>query len=174
MEFLTLPDGTVLPDAVIWPDFMQTELSISPDAVWEQLNAVPFWPADAPIPYRPDGDGVHWIPGSHPALNYRGNQLPRSNIWLQDDYHTGLRRYGYTGWQHRVNYATHDIRFAPPAMRDVTAALNAKLAVPFNHWICTLYPSAQDNIGFHSDKDKDFAPDSWFVVLKLGARGTKW
>ena len=54
-------------------------------------------------------------------------------------------------------------------MRDVTAALNAKLAVPFNHWICTLYPSAQDNIGFDSDKDKDFAPDSWFVVLKLGA-----
>jgi alkylated DNA repair dioxygenase AlkB len=38
----------------------------------------------------------------------------------------------------------------------------------FNHVIATIYQDGKDNIGYHSDKDKDFEDDSWFCVIKLG------
>ncbi len=40
---------------------------------------------------------------------------------------------------------------------------------PHNHWIATRYDDRTDNIGFHSDKDRDFEDDSFFIVIKIGA-----
>jgi hypothetical protein len=43
-----------------------------------------------------------------------------------------------------------------------------ELQKQMNAFIITRYNSGQDCIGFHSDKTKDFAKDSVFVVIKLG------
>lgn len=38
-----------------------------------------------------------------------------------------------------------------------------------NHWIITKYNDEKDNIGFHHDKDGDFEPNSYIIVVKLGS-----
>lgn len=173
---LRLPDDRVLEDAFIWPRFMQEELRIDPDDTWQWLLKLPTWPADRAIPFRPAGDDPHWITGAHPALRYRGHELRRAKIWCQSDYADGLRRYGYTGWQHRISFATHDVGCVPPILRTAVNLnawlVSARLASSndrHNHWIATRYDDGAHSIGFHSDKDRDFAPGSYFVVLKLGA-----
>jgi hypothetical protein len=165
-------NGRVLHDAVVWEGFCQDELGLDPDALWADLNSVPIWPDAEPIPFRPAGDSPHWITGSHPALHYRGNALGRSKIWFQANYPEGLRRYRYTGWQHAISYATHAIERAP-LLLGLTDRINAGLIRsgrrPHNHFIVTRYVDHRDNIGFHSDKNADFAEESFFVVIKLGA-----
>jgi hypothetical protein len=136
----------VLPDACIWHNFMQTELGIDPDLIWQRLLALPEWPDDQPIPFREDGSDPHWIRGSHPALNYRGHDLKRQKIWCQTGFSDGLRRYGYTGWQWRIAHATHDVKFIEP-IRVIAEALNAGLSHPHNHWIVTKYQNESENIG---------------------------
>jgi len=37
-----------------------------------------------------------------------------------------------------------------------------------NHFIITKYKNEKDNIGFHNDKDRDFEPGSWVVIVKFG------
>lgn len=171
-ERLRLPDGRVLDDAIVWPGFMQSELDLDPAETWRDLLALPTWPADREIPFRPDGSDPHWITGQHAALRYRGHELKRAKIWCQDDYPSGLRKYGYTGWQHRISFATHAVEYVRPIWR-VASALNGWLYnvdhAPHNHWIATKYQDGDHSIGFHSDKERDFAPGSYFVVLKLGA-----
>lgn len=168
VELLKLPDGRILKDACVWRNFMQTQLEIDPDAIWKQLLQLPEWPDDKPIPFREDGSDPHWIHGSHPALNYRGNAVKRHKFWCQSGFGEGLRKYGYTGWQWKIAYATHDVQFVEP-VRQVAEALNRGLSIPHNHWIVTMYEDEADNIGYHSDKVGDFREDSYFVVLKLGA-----
>jgi hypothetical protein len=51
-------------------------------------------------------------------------------------------------------------------MKDFVKKLNTGLS--HNHWIVTEYESKDDNIGFHSDKDKNFDAESYFIVIKLG------
>lgn len=172
-ERVVLPDGRALGDAVIWPRFCQNELDFDPDAVWRSMLALPTWPSTRPIPFRERGDGPHWIDGTHPALHFRRSRdLKRSKIWFQSDYASGLRKYRYTGWRWAISFATHAIEFAP-AVRRLTQKLNAGLVrsghEPHNHWIVTRYDNEQDNIGFHRDKDQDFAANSYFVVIKFGA-----
>ena len=167
VEPLTLPDGRILEDACIWRNFIQTELGIDPAIIWQQLLDLPDWPDTEPIPFREDGSDPRWIRGSHPALNYRGNDIRRHKIWCQADFNGGLRRYNYSGWQWRIAYATHDIDHVEP-VQTLAQALNAGLAPQHNHWIVTRYEDGSDNIGYHSDKTADFHPNSWFVVIKLG------
>jgi hypothetical protein len=167
VELLTLPDGRILEDACIWRNFVQTELGIDPAQIWRELLRLPDWPDKEPIPFRENGSDPHWIRGSHPALNYRGNDIRRHKIWCQADFSEGLRRYNYSGWQWRIGYATHDIGHVEP-IQTLAQALNAGLAPQHNHWIVTRYEDGSDNIGYHSDKTADFHPNSWFVVIKLG------
>lgn len=171
-ERLRLPDGRMLEDAIIWPEFCQDELALDPDELWRDLLAMPTWPADREIPFRRAGDDPHWISGEHAALRYRGCAVKRDKIWCQSEYSEGLRRYGYTGWQHRISMATHAVELVQPVHR-LAQRLNAGLVRsghrPHNHWIVTRYAGAEDNIGFHSDKEKDFAENSYFIVIKLGA-----
>lgn len=171
-ERLVLPGGRVLEDALVWPDFCQDELGLDPDELWAALQALPHWPNDQEIPFRELGDSPHWVSGSHRALNYRGHELRRHKIWAQSDYAKGLLRYGYTGWQHRISFATHAVEYVPPILQ-MAERLNAGLIrsghLPHNHWIVTRYDDEHDNIGFHSDKDRDFAANSFFIVIKFGA-----
>jgi len=171
-ERLMLPDGRVLEDAVIWPGFCQDELGLDPNKLWAELLTIPTWPSTQEIPFRPAGDAPRWIPGEQSALRYRGRPVKRDKIWLQSDYAEGLRKYNYTGWQHRISYATQAIE-SVPSMRRLTERLNAGLVPsghqPHSHWILTRYDNADDGIGFHSDKDPDFAVNSFFIVIKFGA-----
>lgn len=174
-ERIMLPGGRVLEDAVVWPGFCQIELRIDPEWLWEAVRSVPTWPNDQPIPFRPTGGDPHWITGAHPALNYRGNELRRSKIWLQDRYSLGLRRYRYTGWQHAVSFATHAVEAVPPVnllVERLNVGLERSGHEPHNHFIVTAYEDHDDNIGFHSDKDADYAENSYFIVIKLGAART--
>jgi hypothetical protein len=72
---LTLPSGRVLPDAVIWPGFCQSELGLDPNMLWREMLGIPTWPNYRPIPFRDHGENPHWVPGSHKALRYRGHEL---------------------------------------------------------------------------------------------------
>jgi hypothetical protein len=170
-ERLVLPDGRVLDDAIIWPAFCQHELGLNPDTLWQELLAFPIWPSAKPIPFRDCGDEPHWIRGTHSALRMRGHALKRGKIWCQSDYAGGLRKYGYTGWQHQISFATHAVEYVPP-VRQFAERLNAGLVrsghAPHNHWIVTRYEDENDKIGPHSDKEADFSENSFFIVIKLG------
>jgi len=171
-ERLVLPNGERLEDAVIWPDFLQDELGLDPTQIWQDLLTVPIWPSDKPIPFRAQGDSPHWISGAHKALNYRGHDIKRGKIWCQSDYVDGLRLYKYPGWQYKISAATHAVESVKP-IHQFAERLNNGLVrsghQPHNHWIATRYDTQDDNIGFHSDKEVDFAENSFFVVVKLGA-----
>lgn len=171
-ERIILPGGRPLEDAVIWPNFCQEVLELDPHQIWKALAKFPTWPHNEKLLFRPKGDKPHWISGEQPALKYRGNVLRRSKMWCQSDYKAGLARYGYTGWQHAISYATHDVEYVLP-VKQLAEKLNEGLAEPgraepHNHWIVTRYEDQEDNIGFHSDKNKDFAENSFFVVIKFG------
>ena len=169
---LKIPGGRALEDAVIWPRFCQDELGLDPDELWPKLCAFPSAPSAEEIPFRPEGGDPHWITGEHSALHYRGNVLKRDKIWCQSDYATGLRRYRYTGWTWRISLATHAVESVPPVQR-LAERLNRGLVasghLPHNHFIVTRYEDQEDNIGYHSDKEADFAPNSFFIVIKFGA-----
>jgi alkylated DNA repair dioxygenase AlkB len=171
-EHLVLPDGRRLEDAVIWPSFCQDELDLDPGEMWAELLALPTWPSDREIPFRASGDDPHWISGAQRALRYRGNEIKRDKIWCQSDYAHGLRRYRYTGWSWSIGPATHAVEHLPPVAR-LAERLNVGLVRAghheHNHWICTRYADQDDGIGYHSDKDADFAPGSYFIVIKFGA-----
>ena len=177
VDFVALPDGRELRDAVVWRGFVQDELGLDPAVLWRDLLAFPTWDSGAHIPDpSAPGSAPHWIRGDHKALSYRGNAIKRHKMWFQGGapFADGMRKYGYTGWQWKISNATHAVGTAAPVAR-VAAALNAGLAEAggspraHNHWIVTRYDDEDDNIGFHADKTKDFADNSYFIVLKLGA-----
>jgi len=171
-ERVVMPGGQVLDDAFIWSDFCHDALDLDPNELWQELLALPTWSSDKPIPFRERGDDPHWIGGQHPALHYRGRAIKRAKIWCQSDYASGLRKYGYTGWQHRISYATHAVESVPSVQR-MAERLNEGLVrsghAAHNHWIVTRYSDEAENIGFHKDKDRDFSPGSYFIVIKFGA-----
>ena len=114
VEFLCDPE-TKEPfcDAFVWKDFLQTQLDVDPEVLFASLCSLPSWPDTEPIRYRPKGDDVRWIRGSHPALRSRGNALKRDKLWLQTNYTKGYIRYQYTGWQHAVAYAKQAVESLP-------------------------------------------------------------
>ena len=112
-----------------------------------------------------DGWKPKLLPGAHPALNYRGKPVARTKFWLQTEFEKGMKKYGYTGWQWRVALAQYRIE----SVQTVTT-LNKRLpsSLQCNHVIGTIYQDGNDYIGQHSDKVKDFAKNSGFIVIKLG------
>ena len=73
MQQLSREDGTKM-HAYVIPDFLQA-LGYSPTAVWDTLNDVPTLRDDADTFW---GETPVWTPGTHPALNYRGNAIKRT------------------------------------------------------------------------------------------------
>jgi hypothetical protein len=164
---LTLPTGEVLHDTAIIPGYCEA-LGINVKDLWDDVDKLENHSVDEAIQIT-DGHDPKWVPGKHPALNYRGNAIPRDKIWLQSDYDQGLKRYGYTGWQWKASGGTKRVE-SIPIVKKLFDKINVKheLKKQMNAFIITRYNSGQDCIGFHSDKTKDFAKDSVFVVIKLG------
>lgn len=163
-QFIRLPGDETLRDACVIPNFMQDHLSIDPHEVFDALVKLPVWSATDPIP----SSGVGWLPGSHRTLNYRGKPIKRSKIWLQTDFEDGLLKYGYTGWQWKVSFASRPVK-SIPVIANLLDTVNSRFGFDFNHIILTYYHNGAANIGHHSDKIKTFKSDSYFLVLKLGA-----
>jgi hypothetical protein len=165
---LTLPTGEVLYDTAIIPGFCDT-MGIDVQKLWSDVNELQNHSVDEAIQIT-DGSDPKWITGAHPALNYRGNKIRRDKIWLQTgDYNQGCKRYGYTGWQWKVSGAAKKAE-SIPLIKSLFESINQKMQMKqeMNAFIITRYNSGQDCIGAHSDKTKDFAKDSCFVVIKLG------
>jgi hypothetical protein len=164
---ITLPNGVVLHDTAIIPGFAE-RMGIDVEKLWSDVNVLPNHTTDDTIQIT-EGNDPKWVTGQHPSLNYRGNAIKRDKIWLQTDYDQGLRRYGYTGWQWSVSGATKRVE-SIPIIKELFDQINDKLEMKkqLNAFIITRYNSGQDNIGFHSDKTKDFAKESCFFVIKLG------
>ena len=84
------------------------------------------------------GEDPLMVMGDHPALHYRGNALKRHKIWLQTDYAQGMRKYGYTGWQHAIATAT----FFPSAFPNIWyPAFVLLVAINFFAMISSAFPS---------------------------------
>jgi alkylated DNA repair dioxygenase AlkB len=165
-----IPEEYFLEDlnVAIIPDFMtKYNIPMTPDTIWQSIIS---------LEHYNDTDELildeipKLLPGSHPALNYRGNTVARTKIWLQTDIEKGMKRYGYTGWQWRVSLAQKPIE-CMPAINELTNSINWLMpqGMKWNHVIGTVYNNGSDNIGFHSDKDRDFNPNTGFMVLKMGA-----
>lgn len=170
VNYLKLPNGDVLKDACIWENFLQDELNMDPQKLLDNLLKYRKHPDDVPLEFNKKGDDPYWLSGKHKSLNYRGNALKRSKMWLQKDYKKGFLKYGYTGWQHSVSYAAKDIKYVKEISK-LNSKLNKDITSPqMNHWIATLYKDGDDYIGFHSDKKQDFVDNSYFIIIKLGAQ----
>jgi alkylated DNA repair dioxygenase AlkB len=162
---LRLPNGEVLEDTAILPNFTRDFLGVDIDELWKRMLCYGNHPIDEPI--EKNGD-IRWVTGDHPGLKYRGNAVKRNKIWAQKNYDNGLSRYGYTGWQYQVTSAMVKIEDLP--INEMVEKINEKLELGkvHNNWIVTQYKSGADNIGFHSDKMKDFEENSCFIVIKCG------
>jgi hypothetical protein len=148
------------------PGCMQDKMNVDPRSLHDHLNEyIPMYPNTAPLRR---GD-LRKVPGSHPALQFRGRPIWRSKVWLQTDFEEGLRRYYYTGWSWAIADATAPFD-SSPELSNVLAKVNAMLPAEqrCNHGIYTWYDSLRHNIGFHQDKTRDIASDSLIIVLKLG------
>jgi hypothetical protein len=130
-------------------------------------------PGDDIVPAVPQ-----WVHGSHPALNYRGNSVPRHKMWFQRDepLENGWLKYSYTGWQNRVMLATSAWGNCP-IMKYIAGRYDgfcdANQIMRANHAIVTTYNSPADCIGAHSDKARTIFPSgggltSMITVVKLG------
>jgi len=116
---------------------------------------------------------LQWVNGDHIDLRYRGNELKRRKIWAQEgDVRDGVLIYSYTGFTYPVALATsnwlHD-----EALAAMSASMNRFVkevleGPTMNHLIVTAYDSGSHNIGWHYDKARSIAPDSWIAILKLG------
>ena len=156
------------------PRFAQDHLGFDPNALLPDLHAAhPMrMPGDAIVPGVPQ-----WVHGSHPALNYRGNSVPRHKMWFQrdDPFVHGWRNYSYTGWQNRIMPATSAWGNCP-----IVQAIASRYdgfcddhqIMRANHAIVTAYNSPADCIGAHSDKARTICPSgglaSMITVVKLG------
>jgi len=116
---------------------------------------------------------LQWVNGDHVDLRYRGNELKRRKIWAQaGNVRDGVFIYSYTGFTYPVALATSNW-LDDEALTAMSTSMNAfvgeVLGGPeMNHLIITAYDSGSHNIGFHYDKARSIAPDSWIAILKLG------
>ena len=162
---LKLPTGEILKDTAILPGFVADRCEMDIEAVWKSLQVFENHPVDQDIQISPTDP--KWITGDHPALKYRGNAIKRHKIWLQKDFEKGMLRYGYTGWQWKVSGGVKDITEVP-LVKDLFDKVADIVGHDMNAVIATKYCSGLDNIGFHSDKIRDFEENTCFVVIKMG------
>lgn len=167
---LNVPKEYMLPgyNVAIIPDFLNKYCDADVNEIWNDILSLPSYSEEDEIELE-DGWNPKLLPGSHPALRYRGNPVARNKIWLQTDFEDGMKKYGYTGWQWRVSLAQRRIE-SIPSISKVTDKINSMMSkrIAFNHAIVTVYEDKNDNIGLHSDKMGNFNPNTGFIVVKLG------
>jgi len=160
------PVPSMKDDVFIVDNFLQKHLEEDPTELMHEFLEIPEQLESESI--STDPATVCIIPGSNPALKYRGNSINRHKIWAQKDYRDGLRAYRYSGWQWAIANATKPIENIPFLERIRRKLENVLPELEHNHYIATMYKNGNDSIGLHSDKDKDIQPDSWIMVFKLG------
>jgi alkylated DNA repair dioxygenase AlkB len=160
-DTIILPDECVGPDSALFRRFAQQHLGIDSKALFATLTS----------------EDVPCVPRSSLELKYRGHQLNRTKFFLVDTLDP-LPVYNYTGFQYASTrfYKTLDTVPAVRALNDqvnaikITCDSGATWKTPgSNHVIGTKYLSATDSIGYHMDKTKSFEPDSYILLLSLGA-----
>ena len=171
-EFLNFAAQEVFPDVFLVPDMLQ-QMGFNADRVFGLLQSIPLQDVDKPI--VKDFYVPILIPGTHAALHFRGQPLPRAKGFFQVAPEAGLRRYGYPGWQYRIAHAMKDIK-SVVQFDEILEKLNfikgpetEDNPPDFNSLIATLYESGADYIGAHSDRPGDLFPEGWIGVIRLGA-----
>lgn len=162
-------DFMVFPEIWVIPNYAKTVLGFDANVLLDDL---------AHYPVRRSGDrlevgGVQWVEGNNRALQYRGHNLNRAKIWLQNDdpKDHGFLRYLYTGWQWLVLKAT---AFAArcgelvPILHNYARWCKEEGVDIPNHYIITRYVDENHSIGFHFDKPNDIKPGSLITIVKLG------
>ena len=136
-----LPDGTKLNGVDIVPFEFKGEANMA----WKELLSLPSYEDSESIKSEQISSlnvNAKWVNGSHPALNYRGNAIKRSKIWLQERSDTFFR-YGYTGWQWKILYATACLpsgsKNLPCTRHLVQKMQSGPLGCDSNHFIVTKY-----------------------------------
>ena len=93
---VVLPNGTRVQDVYVVPHYVQTELGMDPDQIWNDLQTLPQEPicphqaqTVPPIVYKPYT--ARLVSGRHHALQYRGHALGRHKCWFQ----TNIQYDGY-------------------------------------------------------------------------------
>lgn len=138
-------------NAAVIPNFCKDYLGIDHIDLWDVLCTMKTYDITAELPLDlENGWNTCLLPGAHPALNYRGKPVARTKFWLQTEFDSGMKKYGYTGWQWRTALAQRRIESVPIV-------------------IGTMYTDGSMYIGQHSDKVVDFADNAGFIVIKLGA-----
>ena len=168
-------------DIAIVPGLLQSLSFQDPKKLQEALvERYPIRKGDDPIV----PGVVQWVHGSHHALKYRGNELMREKIWLQDGMpdEKGYAYYYYTGVQWEVVPAQTDwaqcleVNLVAQNMRRFNEMVGAKHS---NQAIITRYKNQDFGIGAHFDKPKSIAPSdekgvSLITVIKMGEVGRKF
>jgi hypothetical protein len=142
-------DGTITSVGKVLSAGTRLNISITPSKyntadAWEELLSLDTYSDDATLSLDMQ-QKPKWLKGTHPNLNYRGNSINRTKLWLQQATDKVLI-YSYTGFQYSVAQATADLKSLP-----CTNALanDMKLSCPGNHWIVTKYVDGNDSIGMH-------------------------
>ena len=148
------------PDSLYIPDFCKKHLEMDSTTIFQSLMDVQFAPRD------------------HRGMFYRGNPLNRTKLFAVDDLKAQVPIYTYTGFQYESLQFYQELKDIP-AVKDLVENFNTKIHVvdgseksisypEINHVIGTLYQDEEDYIGYHHDKDKTFAKDSFVYILSLG------
>lgn len=74
-------------------------------------------------------------------------------------------------YRHPADYHIPAVPFTP-TVRKIRDTLEQKLNVKLNHVLIQKYESGKDNIGEHSDKTLDIAPDTHIINVSFGATRT--
>ncbi len=127
------------------------------------------------------GAHVLWVRPSDLDMKYRGRELKREKcFWIRSLEPTPdpnappklIIKYGYPGFQYGSTryYRPFEASPAVKAIRDYIAEHCTFNEEPIfvNHCIGTRYRNGEDNIGYHSDKLKDFVPNTPIVSISLG------
>ena len=145
-------------DSFFVPSFLRNELRISPDDIFKVISERAPWTNPA---------SANW--------KYRGNELARQKFVLVEaegaDPTTVPERvpvYSYPGWQYGsvLDYRPFQ---SVPDVHDIVKKLELiridGVQVRINHVIGTKYRDANDNIGYHHDKVRDFTRDTSIILL---------
>jgi 2OG-Fe(II) oxygenase superfamily len=140
-------------NSAYFPNFC-SELLLDADVLYDDLvKANLFLPRDASF------------------MKYRGKPIKRSKFFINMTGDPGvLAKYSYPGFQYAAmpHYLEDD---AIPILKPLMQKL-PELGMVFTQAIGTLYETGQDNIGWHSDKQRDIHKNSQILDISLGSERT--
>ena len=118
-------------------------------------------------------DEMPWTDPENGVMRYRGHALKRQKAFLVDR-DDPLRIYTYPGFQYESTKFYRRIGEIP-VVADLVATLERRTRYngdeqQYNHVIATYYCDGESNIGFHSDRARDIAPETPILMMSFGGR----